>query len=93
MAILAVMFASGIVPFALMTRLMMAQHAGWSICVMSLIGAGFVVAWFASTTPMGIDPMLAVSAAFLIFLPAFLGGGMGAVLGYLLLRRRLRMKP
>ena len=90
--IIGLMFICALVAFVLMSRLVAAQQNGWALSVISVLGAAFVMFWFASTTPIGIDPMLSVSIAFLIALPAFLGGCMGALMGRLLLRRRLRIK-
>lgn len=89
-AIIAVMFAFALLGFFVMHRLMMAQKSGAALTVMSLLSAGLAFAVFAGTTPMGVDPLRAMGIAMVCLLPALVGAGAGALLGWLMLRRRMR---
>ncbi|MCO4846538.1 MAG: UDP-N-acetylmuramate--alanine ligase [Yoonia sp.] len=89
-AIIAVMFVSAMIPFAVMARLMLAQKSGLALTVMSLLAAAVAIFIFASTTPVGIDPLFAIGVAMVSLLPALIGAGAGALLGHLLLRRRFK---
>lgn len=90
LTIIAVMFVSAMIPFAVMARLMLAQKSGLALTVMSLLAAGLTIFIFASTTPVGIDPLFAIGVAMVAFLPALIGAGVGAMLGHMLLRRRFK---
>jgi uncharacterized membrane protein len=90
LSVIAVMFASAMVPFALMARLMLAQKSGLALSVISLIAAALAICVFASSRPMGIDPLRAIGIAMVCLLPALIGAGAGALLGHMILRRRLK---
>lgn len=78
------MLCCAFVVFIILARLVRAGVNGWAVTILSLIGAGLAVALYASGRPFGIDPVLAMSAAMLGFVPALIGGGAGALLGWLL---------
>lgn len=63
---------------------------GWTLTLFSLMGAGLAIFWYASNRLMGIDPAKALIAALLVFLPATLGCMAGALLGWLIERRRVK---
>lgn len=90
LAVIAVMFVSAMIPFAVMTQLMLVQKSGLALTVMSLLAAGVAIFIFASTTPVGIDPLFAIGLAMVCLLPALIGAGAGAMLGHMLLRRRFK---
>lgn len=81
------MLACAGVPFALLAKLMRAGQSGWSLTIVSVIGAILVILIFASGRPIGIEPVFAMTLAMLAFVPAFLGSTAGAFLGWLLRRQ------
>lgn len=85
--ILLVMLACAFVPFILLVRLVRGGAGGWATTILSVIGAGLVIALYASGRPFGIDPLAAMTTAMLGFVPAFCGGAAGALLGWLLRKR------
>lgn len=85
--VLALMLCAAFVPFALLLRLMRGGQSGLALTVMSALGAVFAILLYASGRPFGVDPVMAMSVALLAALPAFLGGGAGSILGWLLRRR------
>lgn len=90
-AILGGMILAALVPFAGLVRLVRGGQAGWSMTILSVLGGCLAVLLFAAGQPFGIDPVLAMSLALLLVLPALLGGGAGAVLGWLLRKRDDRL--
>ena len=90
LAVIAVMFVSAMIPFVVMARLMLAQKTGFALTIISVLAAGVAIFVFASTTPVGIDPIFAIGVAMVSILPALIGAGAGALLGHLLLRRRFK---
>lgn len=81
------MAVAALLPFAALVRLVRRGQAGLSLTILSVLGGCLAVLLFASGQPFGIDPVLAMSLALLLVLPALLGGGAGAVLGWLLRKR------
>ena len=88
LSVIAIMFVSAVIPLAVMTRLMLLQKAGLALTFISVLAAGLATFVFASTTPIGMDPLRAIGIAMVCLLPALLGAGAGALLGYMVLRRR-----
>lgn len=89
--IIGAMTFCALLPFALLVKLVRGGHAGWSISLLSVLGACLMILMFATGRPFGINPAFAMTAALLVFLPALLGGSAGALLGWLLRRRDDRM--
>ncbi len=87
LAILALMICAALLPFVVMAWLVRGGRNGPALSLMSIAGGFFVVLIYASGRPFGIDPVGAMSGAMLVFLPALLGGGAGALLGWMLRRR------
>ncbi len=85
--ILGLMLIAAMLPFILMVKLVRSGKNGPALSLMSIAGGVFVVLIYASGRPFGIDPVGAMSGAMLVFLPALLGGGAGALLGWMLRRR------
>lgn len=90
-AVLFVMLASGLIPFALSARWMTRGRVGWTLTLFAVLGACLAIAMQASTRLMGVDPIKAIGAALLVFLPATVGCMVGAVLGWLIERRRVKI--
>lgn len=78
---------AALVPFAALVRLVRGGHAGWAMTILSVIGGSLVVLLYASGRPFRMDPVVAMSLALLLALPALLGGGAGALLGWMLRKR------
>ena len=94
-AILGLMLLAALLPFALLTHLMRIGKDGAALTLLSLTGGVLAILLFAAGRPMGLDPVGAMTAALLVALPALLGGGAGALLGWLIRRRgdiKLRRK-
>ncbi len=85
--VLALMICAAMLPFALLARLVRGGKSGLALSLMSIAGGIFVILIYASGRPFGVDPVRAISIAMLVFLPALLGGGAGALLGWMLRRR------
>ncbi|WP_055687686.1 hypothetical protein [Loktanella sp. 5RATIMAR09] len=81
------MLLCAMIPFTALTRLMRAGQSGLSLGIASAIGAVLVIAIYASGRPFGVDPVLAMTVALLVCVPALLGALAGALLGWLLRRR------
>ena len=90
LAIVVMMFGFAMLGFVIMHRLVVAQKSGAALTFISLLSAGLMFAVFAATTPVGIDPLRAMGVALVCLLPALVGAGAGALLGWLILRRRMR---
>jgi Na+-driven multidrug efflux pump len=85
--ILLAMVVCALVTFGVLVSLVRGGQSGWSMTILSLLGACFAVLLYASGRPFGIDPVFAMSTALLFVLPALAGGGAGALLGWLLRKR------
>ncbi|MEL6571927.1 MAG: UDP-N-acetylmuramate--alanine ligase [Pseudomonadota bacterium] len=82
------MFLSAMAPFGLATMWMQRGKVGYTLTLISVLGALLVLALFASVRLLGVHPMNAMSAAMLVFLPSTIGCAAGALLGWLIYRRR-----
>ncbi len=89
-AVISIMIVSALAAFGVMARLMLLQKSGLALTLVSLIAAGLAVLIFASSTPIGLDPVRAIAIAMVCLFPALLGAGAGALLGSMILRRRQR---
>ena len=85
--ILGTMLACAGLPFWLCTRLQRAGKSGAVLTIVSLIGASFVILYFAANGSLGIDPVRAIAWALVLALPALFGSIGGALLGHLLRKR------
>lgn len=86
--VLLLMTVAAMAPFALCTFWMMRGLVGYPLTMVSVFGAGLAIAIFASSRPAGVDPVTAISAGLLVFLPGTLGSMAGALLGWMIYRRR-----
>ena len=82
------MVVAAFAPFALATWWMQRGRVGYTLTLFSLAGAALTLSIFAASRPVGVDPVQAMSWAMLFFLPAVLGCSAGALLGWLIYRRR-----
>ena len=82
------MVVAALAPFALATFWMQRGKVGYTLTLFSIAGAALGIAFFAASRPIGFDPVRAMSWAMLFFLPATLGCSAGALLGWLIYRRR-----
>jgi hypothetical protein len=87
LAIIAGMAFCAFVPFFAMFRWARAGKFGLVLTVLSVLGAVAVVLLYATAKPFGIDPVQAMAILLLGVVPAWLGGGAGALLGKLLRNR------
>ncbi len=87
LGIIAAMAFCAFVLFAVLVRLVRAGQVGWSMTILSALGGCLAVLIFATGRPFGINPAFAITAALLVVFPALLGGGAGALLGWLLRMR------
>lgn len=85
--VLGVMLVCAGLPFILLTKLMRIGQSGLALTFCSVIGATLVILIYASGRPFGIDPVLAMTVAMLVCVPAVLGSTAGAFLGWLLRRQ------
>jgi hypothetical protein len=83
------MIVAAMLPLTLATFWMQRGKVGYTLTLFSVLGACLAIAAFGSTRPIGVNPVHAISAAMLVFLPATLGCAAGALLGWLIYRRRL----
>ena len=88
--IIAAMVACALLPMFLVTYLMIRGKSGLVLTKLSLLGAVIVILYYAVTTPIGIDPLQAYAINYLFALPAMIGACSGALLGWLIRRRRDR---
>jgi len=88
--VLLLMSFSGLVPFGLSAAWMSRGRVGWTLTLFALLGAGLALSMQASTQFLGVDPIKAIGAALLVFLPATIGCMVGAFLGWLIERRRVK---
>ena len=88
--VLFVMSAAGVIPFFLAAAWMKAGKVGYTLTLFSILGACLVIAMQASSRLMGVDPIKAIGAALLVFLPATIGCAVGALLGWMIERRRVK---
>lgn len=88
--LIAAMTACGLIPMFWLNYLMIRGKAGLVLTVLSVLGAVLVILVFATSRPIGIDPLRAWTIALLFVLPALLGAMAGTLLGWLIRRRRDR---
>ena len=88
--VLCLMAFASLVPFALAATWMKAGKVGWTLTLFAILGACLAVSMQASTRLMGVDPIKAIGAALLVFLPATIGCVAGAAVGWLIERRRVK---
>jgi len=86
--ILATMLACALVPFVGCARLMFQGHAGYTLTLLSVLGAAFAILLYGTNNDVGLDPVQAMGMALLFCLPALAGGLAGSLLGKLLRDRR-----
>ena len=86
-AILGMMSGCALVAFFALARVVRAGQAGLGLSIIAAIGACLTVLMYAAGRPFGIDPVIAMGGALLFALPALLGAGAGALLGWMLRRR------
>lgn len=79
-----------LLPFAGLTWMVLKGKNGLALTIVSLLGAGFSIMIYATNHDFGIDPVRAIGIALVFFLPALLGSGAGALLGWVIRRRRER---
>ena len=84
-----VMLVSAFVPMIIMLALMRAQKSGAALTLIAILGAALIIAVFGAGRSMGNEMLIAVGFVMLVALPACLGAGAGALLGWLIVRRRL----
>lgn len=82
------MFVSAVTPFVLATLWMQRGKVGYTLTLFSVLAAFLVLALFASVRLLGIHPRDAMSSAMLVFFPGTIGCVAGALLGWLIYRRR-----
>ncbi len=82
------MLFSAMAPFGLATLWMQRGKVGYTLTLFSVLGAFLALAMFASVRLLGVHPLNAMSAAMLVFLPGTIGCAAGALLGWLIYRRR-----
>ncbi len=90
--VVGIMLAAAVVPFVGMTVLMIRQWYGPALTVAALLGALLVLLIFATSRPVGIDPVFAMTLAMIGAVPAFIGAAAGAMLGWMIIRRRTKGK-
>lgn len=86
--VIVLMVVAAFAPLALATFWMQRGKVGYTLTLFTLIGTGLTVALFIASRPTDIDPVQAMSWALLFFLPALIGCAAGALLGWLIYRRR-----
>ena len=86
-AIIGIMAGCALGAFVMLVWLVRNGKSGLALSILSVIGAGFVVLFYAAGRPTGIDPVRAMSGALLFALPALAGGLAGGALGWLLRQR------
>lgn len=86
--ILTTMLACAMLPFVGCARLMYQGHAGYTLTLISVLGAAFAILLFATNHDIGLDPVRAIGMALLFCLPALAGGMAGTLLGHMLRKRR-----
>jgi len=86
--ILTTMFACAMLPFVGCARLMYQGHAGYTLTLLSVLGAAFAILLYGTNHDVGLDPVQAMGMALLFCLPALAGGLAGSLLGHLLNKRK-----
>ncbi len=81
------MLMAAMVPFWLITLLVRRGQNGLALTIGSVIGGTFAIFFYATGTPIGINPVFAMGVSMLICVPALLGVFAGTLLGWLLRRR------
>ena len=82
--VLSTMLACAMLPFVGCARLMYQGHAGYTLTLLSVLGAAFAILLFGTNYDVGLDPVQAMAMALLFCLPALAGGLAGTLLGKLL---------
>ncbi|MBB5722810.1 membrane protein YqaA with SNARE-associated domain [Loktanella ponticola] len=88
--VLVVMSAAGLIPCITAAVWMKAGKVGWTLTLFAILGACLALSVQASTRLMGVDPIKAIAAASLVFLPATIGCAVGALLGWMIERQRVK---
>lgn len=88
LVVLVMMLTAAAVPFVFAARWMQHGKVGYALTLFSVFAAALTIAIFASNRLMGVNPVNAMSVGLLVFLPATLGTMAGALLGWLIYRRR-----
>lgn len=85
------MMVGAFVPFGVMAWATSLGKSGLALTIGCLLGALLTILSYAAGNPaFGLDPVMAMGWAMLFALPACLGGAAGALLGWLIRRRRDR---
>ena len=85
--VLGLMLSAAVVPFVLLAILMRGGQTGWSLTVVSVIGATLALFFFATGRPIGVHPAFAMAIVLLVCLPACLAACAGGLLGFVLRRQ------
>jgi len=88
--ILTTMLACAMLPFVGCARLMYRGYAGYTLSLLSVLGAAFAILLFGTNHDIGLDPVRAMGMALLFCLPALAGGLAGSLLGAMLRKRNAR---
>lgn len=88
LVVLVMMLTASAVPFVFAARWMQHGKVGYALTLFSVFAAALTIAIFVSNRLMGVNPVNAMSVGLLVFLPATLGTMAGALLGWLIYRRR-----
>lgn len=86
--IVSTMLACAMLPFVGCARLMFQGHAGYTLTLLSVLGAAFAILLYGTNHDVGLDPVQAMGMALLFCLPALAGGLAGALLGHILRKRK-----
>lgn len=88
LVVLVMMLTAAAVPFVFAARWMQHGKVGYALTLFSVFAAALTISIFVSNRLMGVNPVNAMSVGLLVFLPATLGTMAGALLGWLIYRRR-----
>lgn len=91
-AIIAAMTACGLIPMVWLTYLMVRGKSGLVMTVLSLLGAVLLVLYLATGRVIGADVLQVWTIALLFVFPALAGASAGTLLGWLIRRRRDRVR-
>ena len=87
--VLVVMAVAALVPCVTAALWVKAGKYIWTLILFAVLAACLWISSQAATTDdMGVAPMRALGAALLVFLPATIGCAVGALLGWMVKRRR-----
>ena len=87
---LLIMVAGAMVPFALMTWLVSRGKTGLALTKATLIGTATIILLYAAARPVIMDPLRALGWFYVLGVPALLGCGAGALLRWMIRRKRER---